>query len=101
MLSRLEGAAPCQESAAALAPLRRRAETMPLEALPQVLRDALTQAEAWCWSALGADPALFQRECAIAAELYEFGLCSGLLAPENLNPGDPDDRPPPPASPSR
>lgn len=100
LLSRLEGAAPGRQSAAALAPLRRRAETAPLEALPQVLRDALSQAEAWCWTALDADRALFQRECEVAADLYEFGLCSGLLAPEDLDPGDPDDGPPP-APPSR
>lgn len=100
LLSRLEGAAPCRQSAAAVAPLRHRAETAPLEALPQVLQDALDQAEAWCWSALGGDPGLFKRECAIAADLYEFGLCSGLLAPEDLDPGDTDDGPPP-APPSR
>jgi hypothetical protein len=100
LLSRLEGAAPCRQSAAALEPLRRRAETISLEELPQVLRDALTQAEAWCWSALDADCALFQRECQVAADLYEFGLCSGMLAPGNLEPGDTGDDPPP-ASPSR
>ena len=100
LLSRLEGVAPCRQSAAGLTPLRRRAETVPLEALPQVLRDALAQVEAWCWSALGADGALFQRECQVAADLYEFGLCSGMLAPGNLDPGDWDDGPPP-VSPSR
>lgn len=86
LLSRLEGAAPCRESAAALVPLRRQAETLPLEALPRVLRDALVQAEAWCWSALDGDCALFQRQCAVAADMYEFGLCSGLLDPGESDP---------------
>lgn len=86
LLSRLEGAAPCRESAAALVPLRRRAETLPLEVLPQVLRDALDQAETWCWSALDDDSALFQRQCAVAADLYEFGLCSGLLSAREPGP---------------
>lgn len=89
LLSRLEGAAPCRESAAALAPLRRQAETLPLEVLPRILERALDQAEAWCWTSLEADPELFQRECAIAADLYEFGLCSGLLTSED-DPGEAD-----------
>lgn len=88
LLSRLEGAAPCRESAAELAPLRRRAENMPLEALPQVLREAIGQAEVWCWSTLGGDCALFQRQCAVAADLYEFGLCSGLLGSDQPGPGE-------------
>lgn len=90
LLSRLEAAAPCRESAAALSPLRHQAETLPLGALAAVLKHALDQAEAWCWSSLGDDPELFQRECVIAAELYEFGLCSGLLAPGDHAAGDTD-----------
>ena len=88
LLSRLEGAAPCRQCADELVPLRRQAEIMPLDALPEVLERALDQAEEWCWSALGEDAALFQRQCAIAADLYEFGLCSGLLAPTDTGPGD-------------
>jgi hypothetical protein len=90
LLSRLAGAAPCWESADALLPLRRQAETLPLDALPQILERALGQAEAWCWTSLGEDPELFQRECAIAADLYEFGLCSGLLTPKDPDPGESD-----------
>jgi hypothetical protein len=100
LLSRLEAAAPCRQAAGTLVPLRREAETMPLEALPQVLERALDRAEAWCWSTLGGDGALFQRQCAVAADLYEFGLCSGLLAPKDIGPGDSDSSPPP-ARPSR
>lgn len=100
LLSRLEGAAPRRESANALVPLRRQAETLPLEALPRILERALDQAEAWCWTSLSEDPELFQRECEIAADLYEFGLCSGLLTPTDPDPGDPDQGPPP-ALPSR
>lgn len=88
LLARLEGAAPCPESVGAVVPLRRQAETVPLEALPEILERALDQAEAWCWSSLGDDPLLFERECAIAADLYEFGLCSGLLTPKEPGPGD-------------
>ena len=88
LLSRLEGAAPCRQSADALVPLRRQAEVMPLDALPEVLERALDQAEAWCWCSVGDDAALFQRQCQVAADLYEFGLCSGLLAPTDAAPGD-------------
>jgi hypothetical protein len=100
LLSRLEGAAPCRESASVLMPLRRQAETVPLEALPRILKRALEQAEAWCWTSIEDDPELFRRECQIAADLYEFGLCSGLLTPVDPDPGDMDGGTPP-ASPSR
>jgi hypothetical protein len=90
LLSRLEGAAPCPDSAGALVVLRRAAETLPLEVLPRILERALDQAETWCWSSLEGDPELFQRECQIAADLYEFGLCSGLLTPRDLDEGDTD-----------
>ena len=79
LLSQLEGAAPCRQAAAALAPLRHQAETLPLEALPRILERALDQAEAWCWTSLDIDPELFRRECKIAADLFEFGFCSGHL----------------------
>lgn len=88
LLSRLEGAAPCRQSAETLVSLRRQAEIMPLEVLPEVLEHALDEAEEWCWCALGQDAALFQRQCQVAADLYEFGLCSGLLAPKDTGPGD-------------
>jgi hypothetical protein len=82
LLSRLQSAAPCPESAAALEPLRHQAETLPLETLPRILERAIDQAEAWCWISLDTDAELFHRECSIAADLYEFGLCSGLLTRE-------------------
>jgi len=74
--------APCGRGAEqALEALRREAQSGPVDDLSWVLEQALPTVEAWCWDALAAgDAAAFRRRCQVAAALYDFGICSNLLA---------------------
>lgn len=64
----------------AAARLRGEAETLPLTELGMVAARALDLINAVCWESLTrGDTATFCRQAAVAAELYEFGVCAGLL----------------------
>jgi len=63
-----------------LARLRQEAETRPLPALPSVAVRALELADSVCWDSLArGDTAAFVHQAAICAELWQFGVCAGLL----------------------
>lgn len=65
--------------------LRREAQSTPVDDLSWVLARALPLAEAWCLDALAADDAVtFSQRCRVACALYDFGICSGLLACRNV-----------------
>ena len=60
--------------------LRHAAETEPIPALGSVAVRALALAEGLCWDSLSrGDTAAFNRQARVCAELYEFGVCAGLL----------------------
>ncbi len=60
--------------------LRQAAETEPIPALGSVAVRALALTEGLCWDSLNrGDTAAFTRQAAVCAELYEFGVCAGLL----------------------
>jgi hypothetical protein len=61
--------------------LRREAETRPVTALGPIVAQALTLMDTVCLASLtNGDLAAFHRQCVTAAELYQFGVCAGLLA---------------------
>jgi hypothetical protein len=63
-----------------LAHLRQQAETWPLTALASVASRALELTDRLCWDTLQqGDSTAFTRQTEIFAELYEFGVCSGLV----------------------
>jgi hypothetical protein len=74
--------APCgREPRQTMAALSREAQSGPVDDLSWVLERALPVVETWCWDALTeGDAAAFRRRCQVAAALYDFGICSGLLA---------------------
>src|SRR5229473_5721844 len=60
--------------------LRHEAETEPVQALGWVTVRALALTERLCWESLNrGDAAAFTRQAAVCAELYDFGVCAGLL----------------------
>ncbi|HTJ69931.1 MAG TPA: hypothetical protein VL551_20520 [Actinospica sp.] len=71
----------CSATEQIVAMLRREAESLPVDDLSWVLARTLPAAEAWCFDALaGDDAAAFRRCCRLAAAVYDFGICSGLMA---------------------
>ncbi|MBO1269888.1 hypothetical protein [Arthrobacter cavernae] len=82
MLARLQQAA-AAASGSAFEELRREAETAPVVALSSVAARALRLGDAVCWESVSrGDSVAFRSQAAAAAELYEFGLCAGLLDEE-------------------
>jgi hypothetical protein len=60
--------------------LRREAETLPPSALGSVTVRAIALADLMCWSSVASgDIAAFSRQALACANLYEFGVCAGLL----------------------
>jgi hypothetical protein len=74
-------AVPLTEAAARdVVRLRREVESTAPTALAGVAARAVELAELVCWESLArGDTATFAREAAIGAELWEFGVCAGLL----------------------
>jgi hypothetical protein len=72
----------CDQAAARTAVrLRGEAETLPVAALGAVAARALELINAACWESVAqGDTAAFRRQAVVAAELYDFGVCAGLLA---------------------
>jgi hypothetical protein len=81
LLAQLRAVATSEAFARDIATLRREAETLPPTALVSVTARALAVSDRMCWDSVSrGDAATFSRQCAVAAALYEFGICSGLLA---------------------
>lgn len=80
LLAQLHAAAPDRRLAGDIAGLRREAETVPVTTLASVAARAMRLADVLCWESLSrGDTVAFCQQVAVSAELYEFGVCSGLL----------------------
>jgi hypothetical protein len=79
-LERLQAVTTTEASGRDVWSLRQAAETEPIPALGSVAVRALALTEGLCWDSLNrGDTAAFTRQAAVCAELYEFGVCAGLL----------------------
>jgi hypothetical protein len=80
LLGELQAATTHEASVVEVTHLRQRAETGPRSALAAVAVRALEVADWVCWDALTrGDAAAFMCQAAVCAELWEFGVCAGLL----------------------
>jgi len=80
LLGELQAAIRDEASVAEVARLRRRAETGRRWAMASVAVRALEVADCGCWDSLTrGDAAAFIRQATVCAELWEFGVCAGLL----------------------
>jgi len=81
LIAQLQAATSNQAYAGAAARLREEEETLPVTALPAVVTRALDLTDASCWDSLSrGDTTAFARQVAIGTQLFEFGVCAGLLA---------------------
>ena len=81
LLAELRAAVSDADEARLALRLRAEAETLPVAALAPVAAHALDLIDTACWqSVTSGDMAAFYRQAVVAAELYDFGVCSGLLA---------------------
>jgi len=82
----LQAAAPCAAAAERVACLRRQAENTSPDCLGPLVERAVCTAEGLCWESLArGDAAGFACQAQAAADLFEFGLCSGLLPGPNAD----------------
>ena len=80
LLGELQAAIRDEASVAEVAHLRRRAETGLRFTLVSVAVGALEVADRVCWDSLTrGDTSAFIRQATVCAELWEFGVCAGLL----------------------
>lgn len=80
LLGQLQAAMTNEVSVTELGHLRQRAETGPRPALTSAAVRALEVADWVCWDSLTrGDAAAFIRQAAVCAELWEFGVCAGLI----------------------
>ena len=79
MLGQLQGVMTNEASLVEVAHLRQRAETGPRSALASVVVRALEVADGACLESLNRGAAVFIRQAAVCAELWEFGVCAGFL----------------------
>jgi hypothetical protein len=80
LLAQLQTVVTNEASVSAVARLRREAETQQSDGLVSVAIRALALGDGVCWEAVTCgDTAAFSRRSAASAELYQFGLCAGLL----------------------
>ncbi len=80
LLGQLQAVVTNEASVVEVKHLRQRAETGPVSALGAVAVRALDVADCVCWDSLTrGDTAAFVRQAAVGSELWEFGLCAGLL----------------------
>ncbi len=88
LLGQLQAAMTDEASVVKVAHLRRRIETGPRSALASVVARALDVADWACWDSLArGDASAFIRQAAVGAELWEFGICGGLLPTASPMPG--------------
>jgi hypothetical protein len=80
ILGELQQVAPCDAAVEHVVHLRREAErTSPIELAPVAVR-AIALTDDLCWDALTqGETEAFVREATICAELWEYGVCAGLL----------------------
>lgn len=80
LLGQLQSAVTTETSAAQVVRLRLQGESGPRSALTSATVDALGVCDLACWESLTrGDVAAFARQSAVCAELWEFGVCSGLI----------------------
>ena len=80
LLAHLQAAANTEAARRDAWSLRHAAETEPIQALGSVIVRALALTVGLCWESLNqGDLAAFARQATVCAELYEFGVCAGLL----------------------
>ena len=80
LLGDLQAAMTDEAAAVEVTHLRQRAETGRRPAMVSVAVRALEVAECGCWDSLTrGDAAAFIRQATVCAELWEFGVCAGLL----------------------
>ncbi len=80
ILGELQAVATNEAAVRAVVQLRQEAETTPPAALGPVVVRALKLVDRLCWDDLTkGETEAFIREIAICAELWEFGVCAGLL----------------------
>lgn len=80
LLAELQATVGDHAAAHTAARLRTEAETVPLRALAGIAAQALDLINAACWASVtDGDTAAFSRRARIAADLYDFGVCAGLL----------------------
>lgn len=79
LLEELQAATTDQTSVHEIGQLRRRAETAS-SALAPVTDRALELADSASWDSLAVgDTVAFLRQASVCADLWEFGVCAGLL----------------------
>ena len=80
ILGELQAVATDDAAVRAAGRLRQEAETTLPAALAPVVVRAVALTDRVCWDALArGETTTFLRETAICAELWEFGVCAGLL----------------------
>lgn len=80
ILGELQAVATTEAVVHDVARLRQEAETTPPAALAPLVVRAVELTDRVCWHALTrGETAAFGREATICAELWEFGVCAGLL----------------------
>lgn len=80
ILEELQAAATTDAAVRDVARLRLEVETTPARELASVTERAVELTDDVCWSSLTrGETGAFAREAAICAELWEFGVCAGLL----------------------
>jgi len=80
LLGELQAAITDQAAVVEVTHLRQRAETGRRPAMVSVAVRALEVADCGCWDSLThGDAAAFTRRATVCAELWEFGVCAGLL----------------------
>jgi hypothetical protein len=83
ILGELQAAATNEAAVRDVARLRQEVETTPPAALAPIAARAVALTDGVCWESLTqGETAAFVREAAICAELWEFGVCAGLLEEE-------------------
>ncbi|MFI5615695.1 hypothetical protein [Amycolatopsis sp. NPDC051903] len=81
LLAEMQATVSDPAAACAAARLRGEVETRPVAALAAVALRALDLIDAACWESVArGDTAAFDRQAVVAGELYDFGVCAGLLA---------------------
>jgi hypothetical protein len=81
LLAQMQALAAGQSRVRDVARLRHEAETGPLTALASVTLRALALTDGLCWDSLTrGDAAAFARQSGASAQLYQFGVCAGLLS---------------------
>lgn len=84
LLAEMQASVSGQAAARTAARLRGEVETLPLATLAAIASRALDLINSACWeSVTSGDTAAFDRQAVVAAELYGFGVCAGLLAEQS------------------